>query len=93
MNIEFHNLLNSMKSSSSKDRPDDPMTQTVVRGTPESNRAIIDMTRDKKQRAFMEKNTDDVQQLYLHDYGFLKPWDIVTIHRDGSVTAEPFQSK
>jgi hypothetical protein len=67
------------------------VTRIVVRNTPENNREIIDLTRDKKRRALMDKNAEDIQQLYLQDYGFLNEWDIVTILGDGAVEVEPFQ--
>jgi hypothetical protein len=90
MNESAHNFLNHLKSSSNTDTSGWPVSQTVVRGTPESNREIIDLTRDKKRRALMDKDANNKPQLYLQDHGPLKEWDIISIYQDGRVEVQPF---
>lgn len=92
MNEATHNYLNHLKSSSNTDTSTWPVSQTVVRETPENNREVIDVTRNCKQRAYMDKDADDKPELYLQDYGVLKEWDIVSVYQDGSVKVDKFKA-
>lgn len=84
MNEAYHNYLNHLKSTSNTSTEGWPVKEFVVTGKPDDNRAIIDYTRDKKHRAFMEKNADDKSQLYIQDHGFLEPFDVVSFFEDGT---------
>lgn len=58
----------------------------VVKGMPESNREIIDYTRNfpTEKRVIMERNSEDNQQLYHITHGFLNPFDIIDFFEDDS---------
>lgn len=90
MNEASHNFLNHLKSTSSTSTDGWPIKEIIVRGTPESNREIIDATRDMKQRALMDKNAEEKLQLYLQDYGLLYPFDVVGLYQDGTVKVSKF---
>lgn len=65
------------------------MKEFIVKGTPDSNREIIDYTRSGKYPASMEKNGDDVQQLTIGT-DWLYPWDVLTIYDNGDYRVEKF---
>jgi len=86
MNESFHNLLNHMKSTSNTSTGSWPVREFRVTNEPQNNRDIIDYTRHfpTEKRAFMERNAEDKQQLYLNGHGFLNEFNVVSFFKDGS---------